>query len=260
MKRRIYIVLAACLVAILLSPASLVQAQDNKSQLYVIWDAVVQPSKAASFAAAARAEVVLYAKYKFPLAWDTYSTFDNHFYFLFAVEDFAGIDRLFDAFNKLEEAAGDEYQELLDMFAGTYEYLQPQIYLLNYELCLISGKPAPESETGNFIGWDIQYVQGGKEREYEKLIKEFQAFCKSKNVAQDWYCYQAVMGAETPVYYWATAAKDAVDFYTQNAQMWDVLGEEGAPYYRKLVSLLRKREMKTGSYRPGLSYKPQKSR
>jgi hypothetical protein len=257
MRSKISVLLMVGFVVCLCSSTLLAQEKEQKAQLYVIWEAVVQPSKVADFVAATRAEVALYAKYKFPYAWHTSSRFDNHFYFLIPVDNFAAIDSVFEAFNKVEETAGKEYQELLDMFEGTYEYIQPQIYLLNYELSLISEEGAAESEGENFLCWDIHYIHGGKEREYEEIVKEFQALYRSKNTSQDWYCYQAVIGEKNPVYYFVTSAKDAVDFYTQNAKMWDALGEEGDSFYQKLMNLLRKREMKTGRPRPDLSYTPE---
>jgi len=256
MKRKVSIFLAVGFVAILFSQFSLAQAQQPKGQLYIIWEPVVQPSKVVDFVEATRAEVALYAKYKFPYAWETASRSDYHFYFLIPVDNFAAIDSVFEAFDKIEATAGKEYQELLDMFEGTYEYVQPQIYFLNYELSLISEQETAEPEGANFLCWDIHYIHGGKEGEYEKLQKEFKALCKSKNVSQNWYCYQAVIGEKTPVCYWLTIAKDAIDFYTQNAKMWDALGEEGGEYYQKMRTLIRKREMKTGRSRPGLSYRP----
>jgi hypothetical protein len=256
MRSKISIVLIVGFVVCLCLSTNTIQAQEQKSQLYVIWDAVVQPSKVVDFVAATRAEVVLYTKHKFPYAWNVAKTFDNHFYFLIPVDNFAAIDSVFEAFDKIEEKAGKEYQELNDMFEGTYEYVQPQIYLLNYELSLISEEETAESEEANYLSWDIHYIHAGKESEYEKLVKEFQALCKSKNVSQDWYCYQAVIGEKTPAYYMVATAKDAVDFYTQNAKMWDALGEEGGPYYQKFMKLLRKREEKSGRQRPDLSYTP----
>ena len=38
--------------------------------------------------------------------------------------------------------------------------------------------------------------------------------------------------------------KDAADFWTANAKMWEELGEEGGEFYRKFMNLLEKREFK----------------
>jgi hypothetical protein len=65
------------------------------------------------------------------------------------------------------------------------------------------------------------------------------------------------MWDKTPVYYWVTTAKNAVDFYTQNEKMWEALGEGADSFYEQFMNLVRKRDMKTGWYRPGLSYMPE---
>ena len=248
------LVLLLGLVFCLCALSILAQAQEQKAQLYVIWDVVVKPSTVGDFEAATKEEVALYAKYKFPYTWTVSRTSDNHYYFLIPVENFAGIDDIFTAFDKVEEMAGEEYQKLLDLFAGSYEYVQPAVYSLNYELSFLPGKKEAESEGRNFICWDIHYITTGKEEEYTKLIMGLQDLFRSKNVSQAWYCYQGIMGEKTPVYYWVSRAKNAVDFYTQNAKMWEALGEEGGSFYEKIMKLIRKREKKTGWYRPDLSY------
>ncbi len=255
MKTKVTIVLVSFVVC-LCGFTTLAQAQEQKAQLYVIWDAVVKPSTVADFEAATKEEVALYAKYKFPYQWTVSQTFDGHYYFLIPVENFAGVDDLFAAFDKVEETAGEDYQKLEDLFVGSYEYTQLGVFSLNYELSLLPEKKEAESEGGNFICWDIHYITAGKEQKYEKIIKEFKGLCKSKNISQAWYCYQGIMGDKTPVYYWVTVAKNAVDFYTQNEKMWETLGEEGGSFYEQFMNLVRKRDMKTGWYRPGLSYMP----
>ncbi|GAF88438.1 unnamed protein product, partial [marine sediment metagenome] len=74
--------------------------------------------------------------------------------------------------------------------------------------------------------------------------------------AQSWYCYQGIIGPETPVHYMVANAKNPIDFYTQNAKMWKSLGEEGDSFHQKFMNLLRKREHKQGWFRPDLSYIP----
>jgi hypothetical protein len=255
MKKKALIILAVGFVAILFAQALSIHAQEQESQLLLIYDAYVHPSKVADFVKATRAEVALYEKYKFPYAWSTYSTFDNHFYFIIYVDNFAAIDKVFEAFNKIEQEAGKEYQEMIDMFAGTFQFVQPQIFLLDYGLSLISEGATDDPDARN-IFWDIHYVYGGMEAEYEKNLKKIQDLFISKKATQDWYCYKAVIGEETPVYYFATASKSPVEFYTENRKMWDALGEEIGPYYEKSIKLLRKRDEKRGWYREGLSYTP----
>jgi hypothetical protein len=258
MKRKISVFLMAGLVISLCALTTLAQAQEQKAQLYAIWDIVVHPSKVGDFEAGAKEEVALYAKYKFPYAWSVTRTFDNHYYYLFPVENFAAIDNIFKAFDKVAKMAGEEYQEMLDLFTGTYEYVQPSVYSLNYELSFFSEKQKEKAEEENFVFFDIFYFKTGKEREVEKLMKEMIALVEEKGTteAQSWYCYQGIMGAETPVHYMVARAKNAIDFYTQNAKMWKLLGEEGDSLYPKLMNLLRKREHKQGWFRPDLSYTP----
>lgn len=258
MRGKISVFLMAGLVIGLCALTTLAKAEEQKAQLYMVWDMVVNPSTVGEYEAATKEEVALYAKYKCPYAWSVFRTSDNHYYFLMAMENFAAIDNIFKAFDKVEKMAGEEYQEMLDLFAGTYEYIQPSVYSLNYELSLFSEKQKEKAEEENFFFIDIFYIKTGKEKEVEKLMKEMSALLEEKGAAevQSWYCYQGIMGAETPVHYMVARAKNPIDFYTQNAKMWKSLGEEGDSLYQKLMNLLRKREHKQGWYCPDLSYTP----
>jgi len=258
MKSKVSIILMVCFVVSLCALTTLAQAQEQKAQLYVVWDIVVKPSKVGDFEAASKEEVALYAKYKFPYAWSVSRTSDYHYYYLIPVENFAAIDNIFKAFDKVAKMAGEEYKEMLDKFIGTYEYVQPSVYSLNYELSFFSEKQKEKAGEENFVFFDIFYFKTGKEKEVEKLMKEMIALVEEKGAAeaQSWYCYQGIMGAETPVYLYTARAKNAIDFYTQNAKMWDLLGEESGELYRKIMANVRKREPKNGWYRPDLSYIP----
>ena len=258
MRGKILVFLMVGLVISLCALTTLARAQEKKAQLYAIWDIVVKPSNVGDFEAAAKEEVALYAKYKFPYAWSVTRTFDNHYYYLFPVENFAAIDNIFKAFDKAAKMAGEEYQEMIDLFDGTYEYVQPSVYSLNYELSLLSEKQKEKAGEENFFFIDIFYFKTGKEKEVEKLMKEMIALVEEKGAAeaQSWYCYQGIMGAETPVHYMVASAKNPIDFYTQNAKMWELLGEESGELYKRMMATLRKRETKTGWLRPDLSYIP----
>ena len=60
----------ACLFALPIST----QAQEQKTQGYLMWDYVVKPSAARQFEAAFTEEIGLYAGIKFPFGWTAYST------------------------------------------------------------------------------------------------------------------------------------------------------------------------------------------
>jgi len=258
MRGKISVFLVVGLVISLCALTTLAQAQEQKAQLYAIWDVVVKPSKVGDFEAAAKEEVALYAKYKFPYAWSVSRTFDNHYYYLFPVENFAAIDNIFTAFDKVAKMAGEEYQEMLDLFTGTYEYVQPSVYSLNYELSFFSEKQKEKAGEENFVYFDIFYLKSGKEKEVEKLMKEMIALAKKTGATevQSWYCYKGIIGAETPIYYMVTRAKNAIDYFTRNEKMWELLGEESGELYRNIMANVRKQEKKRGWFRPDLSYIP----
>ena len=65
------------------------------------------------------------------------------------------------------------------------------------------------------------------------------------------------IGYEGSVYIGALIGKDGMDYRVQNQKMWELMGDEGVAIYKKMMSLLRKRESKELWYSEELSYFPQ---
>jgi hypothetical protein len=134
-----------------------------------------------------------------------------------------------------------------------------------YRMYMIYHRPdlsyTPESarlkpEEKDFIFWDFYYIQPGMEREFEELNKEWVALYKNNNIPVEYDFYVGDIGTEMPVYFYAESGKNDVDFWTQHEKSWKLFGKEGGDLWKKTIVLVRKREMKTGRYRPDLSYIP----
>jgi len=258
MKRKILIFLMVTILFGLCALTNLAQAQEQKAQLYLVADVIVKPSEVSQFVKAVKEEVAFYSKYKYTYSWNVYSSVDNHYYFVMPVNDFSDIDNFYKAGGEVADKAAEEYQAMGNLFKGTYEYMRFSVSTFRPDLSIIAENPKSAEGETNFLCWDFHYVKPGMENEYEELLQEFKALSKKKGIIQSWSAMVGGLGNDQPVYVMIARAKNAVDFYSDNAKMWGSLGEEGSALYQKFMKILRKRETKTGWYRPELSYTPEK--
>ena len=230
------------------------QVEEQKSLLNIVWDLEVEPSMVDEYEAATKVEAALYATYEFPYSWTVYSSDDFHYYFVIEIDDYATIDKLYKAFGELHNEAGEEYEAMQKSFLGTYSQYKQSTFRLMPEHSYTPEEPGLEPEEAKFIYWGFEYVKAGKEKEYEKVIKEWVELYKSKNILDGWNQYVGEIGADGPFYFYAVRAKSAADYYTRYDKNAELLGDEVKVLLNKTMALLRKFEYKTGMIRPELSY------
>ena len=117
--------------------------------------------------------------------------------------------------------------------------------------------PRLKEEEKNYGIWDMMYIKPDKQNEFYDTVKELMALAKSKNITEALYAYSGSWGMKTPVFIGVGMGKDAADFWDANRKMWEALGEEAGPLYRKMMSLIKKRDFRQFWYRPNLSFIPE---
>jgi len=241
---------------------NLAQAQEQKTQLYVVWDCVVNPSTASEYEAAAKVQIELFTKYNFPYPWSAYATNDFHYYFIIAVDNFGGVDKVYEAMGEVAEKAGEEYQKMMKGFEGTYEYMRMGMYYFRPDLSYSPENPRLSSGEGNFVHWSFYYIKAWKRNEAVELAKKWVAWQKSKNNPDGYNLHIGDLGTDEPVFVVTGAGKSAGDYFTQSEKFGETLGEDGmaelTALWEKTYNLCRKYEEKTGRPCRDLFYTPKK--
>jgi len=257
MRGKFSIILMVGFMVSLCSLTTLAQGEEQKAQLFNVDDYAVNLSMVDEFEAGIKEWVAVCAKHKFPYPWKAYGTEDFHYIFVWPVENYADIDNMYKAFDELEEKMGEEqWQALLKHFEGTYEIHQSAMYYLIPERSYTPENPRLKSEEVNFISWRFYYIQSGKEEEFAEIDKEWVALYKSKNIRDGYNLYVGDMGTDMPMCVDAEWGKDAVDYFSEQKKINELLGEEATTLWKKAIKLCRKFEYKMGWYFPDLSYIP----
>jgi len=256
MKGKVSIILAAGLVVGLFALNTPAPAQDQQSQLFVVWDVIVYPSRFMEFEAPNKAFVALLAKHNCPFPMTTYRTDDYHYYFLVPIADLAGLEKVFNYFSKLSETAGKEYEVLHKSVAGTYESETLGVVSLRLDLSYNPERPRIKPEEMNFVWWNYYYIKSGKEEEGEAIAREWQALYGSNKITDSFNVYQYMIGSDIPAMVAAGGAKSAADFYSNEAKNLKKMGEEYQALAKRTMDLCRKFEHRTGTILRELSYTP----
>ena len=256
MKGKVSIFLMVSLVVSLCALTTLAQSEEQKAQLFIIWDVVVHPSKFMEYEATMKEFVALYAKHECPYPWSAYRTSDFHYYFVMPVENFAALDDVFSYFGKVAEKAGKEYEALEKGFAGTFESETIGTFYLRYDLSYIPEEPRLTEEEMNFIWWDFYYILPGMEKEAEEIAHEWQALYKNIGISDGESVYMAAMWSDLPVLVVVGGAKSEADYYTQNEKNFQKFGEQVQSLMKRTMDGTRRFEQKTGTILRELSYTP----
>ena len=260
MKIRISFVVAVCFILGLLPLTSNAQTQEEakRYQMFMVIDELVHPSMKTEYYEAGKKWIAFMKEHEYPYPIDTYWTGDNHVYWRIPIENYAEIDKMMAMGNKILQDFPEEYQAILNAFKGTYENSRMCVYALDYEYSMIAEEEEGESGEKNFVFFDIAYYKPGYEAELNAIWEEAKAYMADKKILQSWYAYWGWMGTDGPVMVSTATAKNAREFYEENAKAWEVFGEEGGKIKRKMTKYVRKEEQKTGWYQKELSYTPAK--
>jgi hypothetical protein len=259
MKTKISVLLSVFLLAGFYAAISLAQAQEQKPQLYWITDCAVGPGMASKFEAAVKDECALTAEGKSPYPWMAYSSDDFHYYFVSPIKNYADIDAQDKAEEEMRKKVGEERFNANDKaYAGTFEYARIGFVYLRPDLSYAPEKPRLKPEEANFLYWGLCYVDSAKVDEFNEIFKEYVSLYKSKNITSGFTTYQGGYGTDMPFYFFAMSGKSPADFFSEDEKTTKILeGEKDEELWNRFLATLRKYEIKTGRYRPDLSYIPE---
>lgn len=253
MKKKISIFILALFCA----SAIMAQAEEQKAQLFMVEEIPVFPSKVNDVETHIKMIQKMADQYQFPFPIHVYSTADLNYHYVIPIKDFADIDTLYQARMEWIQRMGDEnVQSLVKSGLGTYKNLKWFIIRHRPDLSYASDKPRFKPEKANYLYMPFCYVEPGKEGEFENICKEWVALDKSVGRADSYELYAGDIGTEMSVYFWVARAKSEADFHSQQEIYGQKIGEKGGELWNRTMALCRRFEVKTGWFRPDLSYTP----
>lgn len=258
MRGRIFVFFMVGIMVALCALTAYAQAEKPPPQLYYLLEVAVKPCMLSQYETAVKELITLNKQYQATYPWYGFSADDFIYYFSIPVKDLADVENMFKEDEEMSKKWGEEKsKEIEKSFAGTYEYVRTSMFYERKDLSYVPEKPRIGSEEANYRLWVFYYVKPEKNKEFQDVLKKFKTLSESKGLTDPYSIYAGGIGTEMPVYLVAFAAKSAGDFWPHYENAWKLLGEEGKTLLQKLFTLIRKRDIKTGWFRPGLSYMPE---
>jgi hypothetical protein len=251
------LVLLFSVVFCLCALPNLDQAEEQKAQMFMVENISVLPSKVSDFESHVKTIQKFANEYKFPYPIYVYNMDDYSYFYVIPVKNFADIDDFNKAKMEWIERMGQE--NLMSIFKsgeGSYKHLRWFIIRHRPDLSYTSDEPRFKSEEANYLYIPLSYVKTGKESEFEEICKKWVAYDTSVNRADSYDLFVGDIGTEMPFYFWVARAKSAADFFNQSEIYGTKIGEEFTDLWNRTLALCRKFDVKTGMFRPDLSYIP----
>lgn len=259
MFKRSPLLLSLALLALISAIPPVLSSQDQAPppQLYLMGDFLVDASRASEYEAAFKDLLASLAKHGFPILFDTYSTDDSHYYFIFGLENFAGVDRWWAAWRDHARKMGSNAFQALRrrMAAAELEWVY-KFWYFRPDLSFLPEKERLKPEEIGYYTWDFVWLVPGSEAEFEALNKEWIALSRSREARDPFMTYAGDLGTDGPVYCWFEYGRSAADYAAAEEAFWKSMGDAGADLSKRTRAVIRRLETKTGRYRADLSYSP----
>jgi hypothetical protein len=225
--------------------------------LFLMGDFLVDISRTGEFEAGLKDLIAELRPRGFSFRFDTYATDDGHYYLVFGLESFADVDRWQEAWPIQGRATGTErLQALHRRLVGAEIERVFRFWRFRADISFLPEKERLKPDEVGHYTWDFVWVIPGREAEFEALNREWVALSRAKKVSDPFLTYSGDLGTAMPVYVWFEYGKTAADYAAAEEAFWETLGDAGADLAKRTRALIRKRESKTGRYRPDLSYVP----
>jgi hypothetical protein len=261
MFKRSPLLLSLALLALISAIPPVLSSQDQAPppQLYLMGDFLVDASRASEYEAAFKDLLASLAKHGFPILFDTYSTDDSHYYFIFGLENFAGVDRWWAAWRDHARKMGSNAFQALRrrMAAAELEWVY-KFWYFRPDLSFLPERERLKPEEIGYYTWDFVWLVPGSEAEFEALNKEWIALSRSREARDPFMTYAGDLGTDGPVYCWFEYGRSAADYAAAEEAFWKSMGDAGADLSKRTRAVIRRLETKTGRYRPDLSYAPRR--
>jgi hypothetical protein len=183
-------------------------------------------------------------------------TDDLHFYYLVPLNNYADIDKLSEAFNKMMTMADkDKMNKNMQEGSESTEYTRELVFKRSASLSY-SPKQMPNLDMSkkNFLHWDYYTFKPEYRKQVMDLGAKIKKLYEDKNIETPFTVWLADMGERNNLIVVTTMAKDAVSFYQQSDKDNAELGKDMDDLWNQMMPMLEHFEEKNGHTRPDLSY------
>jgi hypothetical protein len=229
-----------------------------RSQMYVVHEEVARLSMIPEFEAATRELFTAFAEQKADpavLGIHVYMTTDFHYYFISPISNFAGLDRMREAWKSVAGGVGGKRWDEINAHGGrTLSSFNQFVIVQRPDLSYVPAVPRLKPEERRFEHWMFYYFQPGKEDEAESILRDYVALFRKKNVADGFTVFTVPVGHDLPLMIISNSAKSAADHAEADEKLLAALAADIGPLQMRALAITRRAEAHDAYVRPDLSY------
>ena len=148
-----------------------------------------------------------------------------------------------------------EMELIMDYFDLSLDsYIQ---YIVEYKPELSYVPSSQQWDKDNtYRKWHYYHFYPGSEDKVEEILAAYKNLYKTKNVEMGFRVFSGFMGIERPTYILTTWANSPLDYHQNLEKVSEMLGEDGALLWSKLMEMVKEGKITEGWYLPQYSYAP----
>jgi hypothetical protein len=251
------LIVIATVIMILVAPGASAQESGLRPQLYFVEEIVVKPGEIETYEIALKGMIDDITGSRIPMTFVGYLADDFRYYFLFPVENFGSVDKLYKSFGELAGKMGKKWEALHKKLTGVIEFEKFFMLRMRPDLSYLPAKPRLAESEMAFHEVAFIYVQYGKQAAFEKACKETQKILRKNNIPDTMVVYSGDLGTDFPMYLLVKSGKDPDDLAERLRVVSKALSKTKLKDVAKAGrSTFRKVEIKKVWSRPDLSMLP----
>lgn len=227
---------------------------DARESLALILIDHVKPAKAQQYESTLSHMMVLLKKHDASFSIRVNSTDDFRYVHRVEVGDWAGIGRVYSRWADLAKKIGEPWARLDAELMASIDHSDTSIARFRSDLSYTPDEPRVKGEEVGHIHYDFYHLAPGNSASFEKTAKSHAAQFADMKAPDGFWVYQAVIGAELPLYVVARASRGLADFHGAGAKAGAALAVDFEPLEKRVQATLRHLERTEARPRADLSY------
>jgi hypothetical protein len=180
---------------------------------------------------------------------------DGHYYYLFPIDNYAGIDKFQGIFGSAIEKIGKEkWAKFLVENESSMVTHKDFIVTRSAKYSYWPKEPRLKNEEANFIHWMFFQYKLEKRKEIMEIMLEWKKLYEGKNIKNGYTIWLVELGLENNMVVLTESFKDGEDFYTAQKEDNAKMEAEANALWSKMSSYITSIENKFGNARPDLGY------
>ncbi len=254
LRHKFYLSLLAGLV--ILNSMLLLAQDEMKDQLYWVREEVAKVNMGDQYEKTSKewVELMTGAGLDFPYMWASQRD-DEHYYYLFPLENYAAIDKMPEIFGSAIDKIGkDKWAKFMVENESSMETHKDFIVTRSAKYSYWPKEPRLKPEEAKFIHWLFFHYKLENRKEVMDIMTEWQQLYTDKNIKNGYTIWLIELGEDNNMIALTESYKDGADYYTSLEADNALMEKEASTLWAKMSPYIVSVENKYGNQRPDLGF------